>query len=475
MVVLKKNIIIIAFLFLSIGLGAQIRWGLEDCLKYAEINNLELKRQSLGIEMQENYLNQTRADRLPSLNANANQSVNFGKTVDLYTNDFAESRVMSMNLYMQSRMTVFSGLQLFNAVKREALQLEIMKYNLDYARDMKALQITTAFLDILYNTENLKNKKEQLKLSQLQLGRTQKLYDAGSIAESDLLNIKSQISSEEYQKVQAQNQLDMSYLNMKQMLNLPADTAFEIIIPEINMDNIALNLLPADLVYSTATENRPEIKSAEKNIEKSEKDLAIAKGAYSPTLSVSASVGTGYSGNNKTIDGDPEFNGFYPNGNFTSAGDTVFTPDISYNYKTKDYSTQFDENQNYSIGLNLSIPIFNKFQTKLNVENSKIAIEQAELDLEIEKDNLRKTIEQSYADAKAAINSYNSTKAHVEALEKSFNYALKKFDAGMISAFEFNDAKVKLNIAKSNLINAKFEYIFRIKVLEFYYGKALNF
>jgi len=447
---------------------------LQRCLEYAEFNNIELQQQSLNLEMQGNYLKQSRAARLPSLNANVNQSVNFGKTVDLYTNDFAETRVSSMNLYMQGSITLFDGLRLLNTVKREALELEAQKYDLNYAKDMLSLQITTSFLQILYNTENLKNQKEQISQTEKQLERTRKLFEAGTLSESDLLNIKSQLASEQLLLVQAENQLDMSYLNLKQTLNLPREDYFEIEIPEIDISEVSANLLPIDLVYNTASENRPEIKSAELRIEKSHKNLSVARSAYSPSLNMTASVGTGYSGNNKMIDGDPVFNGFFPNGNITSSGDTVYEPSFDFNLKQKSYSTQFDENQNYSVGLYLSIPIFNKFQTKLNVENSKINIEQAKLQLEIERNNLRKTIEQSYADAKAAIKKYNAVKTQVEALEESFSYATKKFDAGLISAFEYNDAKVNLNIAQGELINAKFEYLFRLKVLEFYYGKPLS-
>jgi outer membrane protein len=302
----------------------------------------------------------------------------------------------------------------------------------------------------------------------------QKMADAGSIAQGDLLNIKAQYSSENAQVIQSQNTLKMAYLSLMQLMDLPTDTVFSIEQPSIELTPGFGKLLEARMVYDFAIQNRPEIKSAETNLSTSLVDLSIARSSFYPRLSITAGYGSGYSGANSILDGNPAFAGFFPNGDMTSAGDTVFSPMFNYKYATKSFQNQITDNKNYSFGLNLTVPIFNNCQTYNNVQLSKIAIQQAELKLQQEKNTLRKTIEQSYADASSAANTYQAAESQVKARQETMNYATQKFEAGMMNAFEFNDAKIKLDAAKSDLLNAKYEYVFRVKVLDFYFGRPLN-
>jgi len=222
-------------------------------------------------------------------------------------------------------------------------------------------------------------------------------------------------------------------------------------------------------------EHMPEVLSAQTRYERSLKDLAISKGAYYPSLSFSAGLGTGYSGANKILDGNPIFTGFVPSGDFTTNGDTVISPMFDYNTVPKPFMDQVDENKNYSVGVYLTVPIFNNLQARNQVSNSKIYVQQAELQLEKAKRDMRQTIEQAYADATSAYKSYQASKLNVKALEEAYNYAKKKYEAGMISSYEFNDANTKLESARNSLLNAKYNYVFRVKVLDFYYGQPLNF
>jgi outer membrane protein len=424
--------------------------------------------------MQENNLLSSKARMLPTLNANGNDIVNWGKTVDRYTNQFADSRTISMNLYLQSSVTLFSGFKLLNTVKKNKLMLMSQKYDLNYMKDLKAMDITTAFLQILYDKENFKNKKEQVKLTKMQLDRTQKLVEAGSLAKGDLYNIKSQLASEMAMEIDAENSLNLSMLKLKQLMYVPSDTNIDIYAPEIELTENFNNLLDPYKVYEYALHNRPEIKSAEIKVESSKKDLSIAKGGISPVISLSAGLGSGYSGANSILDGSPSFTGFTPSGDFTTAGDTVITPTFDYKTKPKAMSDQLIDNKNYSIGIYVSIPLFNGLQTHTNINNSEIAMKQAELQLEQTKTNMRQIIEKAYADARSAFKKYESAGLQVEALNEAFNYATSRYEAKMLAAFEYNDAKIKLEMAKSDLLNAKFNYVFRVKVLDFYYGKPLS-
>ena len=471
----RKILTLLTILILSIqGVNAQKQWTLEECIDYALQHNIEIKQQELSLQIQQSNVTRSKAIMLPTITANGSDVVNWGKTVDRYTNEFADTRTNSVNLYLQGSVTLFNGFQLLNSVKRNIANLKVQEYELDVAKDIKALSVTTAFLQIVYDKENLINKENQVKLSEKQTERTQKLVDAGSQAKGDLYNIKSQLASDQAQFINAENQLNLSMLKLKQLMDLPGDTTIDIEVPIIELTENFGGLQNPYKVYSYALKNRPEIKSAEMQVETSQKALSISRGGISPSLRFSASVGSGFSGGSLILDGNPLFNGFYPNGSMTSAGDTVLAPNFTYNYATKSWDDQILDNQNYSIGFHLTIPIFNGLSTYTNVSQSKIAVQQAELRLEQSKRNMRQTIEQAYADARSSFKQYEAAKLQVEALTEAFTYSEEKFNAGMIDAFEYNSAKIKLDYATSQLLTSKFDYVFRVKVLDFYYGKPLT-
>jgi len=456
------------------GLKAQKQWTLEQCIDYALQHNIEIKQRQLSLEIQQSNVRQSKASMLPSITANGSDVVNWGKSVDRYTNQFADSRTNSVNLYLQGSVTLFNGFQLLNTVKRNISDLKMQEYELDITKDLKSLSVTTAFLQIVFDKENITNKQNQVDLSQEQTERTQKLVDAGSQAKGDLYNIKSQLASDQAQLINAENQLVLSNLKLKQLMDLPGDTTLEIAIPIIELTENFGGLQDPYKVYDYALQNRPEIKGAEMRVQTSEKSLSVARGGISPSLSFSASLGSGFSGANLILDGTPTINGYYPNGNLTSTGDKVLSPNFNYNYVTKTWDDQLIDNRNYSIGFHLVIPIFNGLRTYTNVSQSKIAVQQAELQLEQTKRNMRQTIEQSYADARSSFKQYESAKIQVEALTEAFSYSEEKFNAGMIDAFEYNSAKIKLDIAMSQLLTAKYNYVFKVKVLDFYSGKPLT-
>lgn len=473
----KKTIsilLLISVLFINKHGLTQKLWSLPECVKYAQDNSIYLKQQALSVDIQELKLTQSKAQMLPTLNANASYGINWGKSVDRFTNQFADQQVSSINLYLQSELTVFSGFQLLNTIKKNQINLKVNQLDYDNALDMKGLEVATAYLQVLYAMEDLKVKQEQLDLTKMQVDRTEKFVEVGSIAKGDLLNIRSQWASENAALVQSQNQLAMAYLELRQLMDLPSDTSFSIAPFNPNSKEKMNQLLDARMVYDYALQNRPDIKSAALKVEASQKDLDIVRGSYSPSLSLTAGLGSGYSGANTILDGTPTFSGFNPNGMFTSAGDTVLEPMFSYNQKAKLWSDQFIDNKNYSVGLYLRVPIFNNLQTKTNVEQAKIGIKQAELQFEQSKQNLRKTIEQSYTDAAAAANKFIAAEAQLATQDESFKYATQKFEAGVMNAFEYNEAKIKFQSAQSQLINAKYEYVFRMTVLDFYYGRPLS-
>ena len=472
--VLKKMTLLLFALLIMQNVEAQKKWNLEQCINYALQHNIEIKQKELSLKIQESNVTQSKASMLPTLTANGSDVVNWGKSVDRYTNQFADTRTNSVNLYLQGNVTLFNGFQMLNTVKRNVDNLKVQEYQLELAKDIKSLGVTTAFLQIVYDKESLLNKQNQVSLSQKQAERTKKLVDAGSKAKGDLYNINSQLASDQVQLIKAENQLTLSVLKIKQLMDLPGDTTFDIEVPIIELTANFGGLQNPYTVYNYAIKNRPEIKGAEMQVETSKKTLSISKGGISPSLSFSASLGSGFSGANQILDGQPVFNGYKPTGDITSGGDNVLSPNFTYNYATKVWSDQIVDNRNYSIGFHLRIPLFNGLQTYTNISQSKIAVQQAELQLEQSKRDMRQTIEQAYADARSSFKQYEAAKIQVESLQEAFTYSEEKYNAGMIDAFEYNSAKIKLDLAMSQLLTAKFDYVFRVKVLDFYSGKPLT-
>jgi outer membrane protein len=470
-----RILFLILFLFVSqISLFSQETWSVEKCIDYAYQNNIQISLERLNFDMAEDKLQTTKIGILPNLNANASHIYNYGQTVDRYTNQFASDRVLSNNFYMSTSMNLFNGLQTYNNIKKQELDLQASLLSVEITKNDIALNIVTAYLQILYNMELLANAESQIILTQSQRERTEKLVNAGKLTEGDLLNIKAQESSDAYQIVNAQNQLDMSILTLAQLLELPDVSNFKIDVPLVSVEETSFNL-DLNTILNTAIQNRPEIELAKLNLLSAEKNLSISRGMYSPSLSMSGSIGTGYSGATKNID-NISFPGTVDTIGFTTgaAPEYVVTPTVNYTYKDVPYMEQIENNWNQSFGFNLSIPLFNGFATRQSVNNAKIQIQQNNLYLQQAENSLIKAIQQAFYDAKASLNQYQSAKANVEALELSFSYTQKRYDVGLIDYVDYSDALQKLNQAKSDLVNAKYEYVFRMKVLDFYQGKPIT-
>jgi outer membrane protein len=327
--------------------------------------------------------------------------------------------------------------------------------DLQTIKDNISLNIALAYLQILLNSELVSTTDNQLQITLQQIEKTRKMYDAGSVAKGNLLQIEAQAASEELQLINLENQLDISYLTLTQMLELESPEGFRIVVPEISIDTNTIITGSVDEIFAQAQGLRPEIKSAELNLNASEMDLKIAQGGRSPSLSMSHSVGTMYSNiRQKILSIDP----------------LTFVPV----YGEYPFSEQFNDNMNYGIGFSLNLPILNGWQVNKNIANSKINIDNSRFSLEGEKKKLYKSIQQAYADAVAALKKYTASIKAVTSMEESFRYTEQKFNMGMVTPFDYNAAKSQLLNAQSDMSQAKYEYIFKTKVLDFYKGLPLN-
>ena len=451
---------------------AQTLWSLEDCINYAFDHNLDIKKQVLVVETNKANLLQTKLNTLPSINAGASTVNNWGRTIDQYTNEFATNRVRSDNLYIQGNITLFSGLQKINMIKRNQLTLQYSQYSLDDLLDNISLTVAGYYLDILFNRELLVVANEQLTVTQQQVRRMEKLVEAGTLAKGDLLNIQAQEAREELQVIEAENRLGISYLTLQQLIDYPVTEDFDVQVPRLRSVEAPSIDITSNQIYNYAVLNRPEVKLAELNVDIAHKDISLARGQQSPVISMGGSWGSGYSGLNQL--GENPYVTEQQIG-FTESGEPVYTQYTQYqDYVTKDWADQLNDNNNRTVGFYLNIPIFNGWQVRNNISRAKIAEETAMHDLQLTKNNLRKVIEQAYADAVAALKTYGSSLKQVEAQTEAFKYAEQKFDVGLINSVEYNEIKKELTLAQSDLLRAKYDYIFKTTILSFYMGNPLS-
>jgi len=449
---MMKNFLIFIFtgILFSQGLvfSQQKEWSLEDCIRYAIENNIQIKQQAIQTEYQKNALELSKLKLLPTVNGSASHNYSFGRALDETTYEFSnEQTVRSNNFYIGGSLNLFNGLQNYNTIQKNKYQVLAGELDLQSIKDNISLNIALAYLQILLNNELVSATGNQLQITMQQIEKTKKMVDAGSLAKGNLLQIEAQAASEELQYINIKNQLDISYLNLTQMLELQTPEGFKVVTPNISIDTNTIISGRIDEIYSLAQGLRPEIKSAELGLTASEYDQKIATGARSPRLSMNHSFSTGYS-------------------------DYAKKPSNPLEPYT--FSQQISDNINYGIGFSLNIPILNGWQVNKNISNSKLSVENNRYALEGTKKQLYKNIQQAFADAVAALKKFNASIKAVTSTEESFRYTEQKFNVGMVTPVDYNASKTQLLNAQSDMSQAKYEYIFKTKVLDFYKGIPLN-
>ncbi len=462
--------------FISGGLLAQQVWTLEQCISHALENNLQIKQSQLMVESARADLLQSKLDLLPGVTGNASHAYNYGQTVDRYTNQFATSRVQSNNFYLQSGITLFNGFQKMNQIRQNQLNLMASEKDAEKYMNDISLNIATFYLQVLFYKELVTIRANQLDITRQQVERMQKLVDAGAMAVGDLYMVEAQLAGEESNLVSAENSLDVSLLTLAQLLDLPSADGFDIETPALFIEGDPELGAGPEAIYSHAVAAMPEIKAAEYRLEGVEKQLSRARGMYYPSIALSGSWGTGYSGARQQIDkilpADPAYIGFAR----TAEGEDlkVYAFNSEYVYKKTPWSDQIKDNNNQTIGLYLTLPIFSGWQTRTMVGKSKIALENSRLDLELQRMALRKTIQQAWADARASLKNYYASEKKLAATKESFRYAEQKFSVGVMNSVDYNNAKKEMTNAESEVLQSKFDYIFKTTVLDFYMGKPLS-
>ena len=448
-----KGLLIVAFLCVSTIISAQNRlWSLEECIRYAIEHNISIKQLIIQKNVAEVDLNTAQMSRLPNLNASIGQNWNFGRT-QVQSGLYENRSQSNSNLSVGSSIPIFTGFRIPNEIERSKLELETSVQNLAKAKEDLSLNVASLFLQVLFNKELLKINWEQLALAQTQIERTKALLEAGKIPESQLYDIEAQVANDKVLVIQAENNLRLALLDLAQSLELEQNSDFDIVTPVFGdvVTEFMSSVHPPQTVFENALQIKPAIKARELQVQSAEKTLAIAESGYYPTLNLSMGIGTSYyflyGKNYSTL----------PNGE-----QILFTNDS--------FSNQFNNNMNETIGLSLSIPIFNRYSVKNQVRNARLNIDNQQLVLENAKKTLYKEIETAYLNAISAQEKYNAAQQAIKATSESFNYAKERYETGKSSVFEFNEARTRLMRSQSEEVQAKYDYIFRTKILDFYNG-----
>ncbi|HKL03339.1 MAG TPA: TolC family protein [Cryomorphaceae bacterium] len=459
----------------SFQLAAQEAWNLQQCIDYAMESNLTVLQSKLNIERSEVDYDQSRFSLLPNLNAQASYGYNFGQRIDPFTNQFATQRVGTGNAFLSSSVDLFNAFSKMNNIRRNEQNMKASQFDYENVKNDISLQLCLFYLDILLNKENVAIAKEQVKISEAQVARVQQLVDAGQEPRGSLYDAESQLAQEEFNLTRAQNQVVLSRLNLVQLLQLSPEEAenFEVVSPDLSDEGIELIDNSARDIYLRAKQTMPDIKAAEARRLASEYNLASAQGNLYPTLSLSGSIGSGYSENNTVQAGDPTVETF-PIGRVEGTNNLVVTDQLIYERRTKNFTSQMEDNFNQNVQLSLNIPIFNGNSARAAMTRAKINQLDADISYSQISNQLRFEIEQAYADAKAAMNSFTSAEKAVRALEESFKYAEVRFEQNVINAVEYNNIKTQFTNAQSDMIRAKYDFVFRTKILDFYLGNAIT-
>lgn len=455
---------------------------LQQTVDLALERNLNIKRSELTLTGSEINLTQSKMNRLPNANMGVGGGRNWGRSIDPTTNQFITQALYFSGVQGSSNVTLFNGMRLANTVKQNELTVESNEYGLEKAKNDVIVSVVTSYLNVILNQELVETARLQAESTRNQLERTVKLVQAGSLPITNQLDLESQLASNELDLVNAENDLALSLLNLKQALLVPSNTELELVIPEVDV--------PAELqldetvegIYRSALQEMPEIKSADLRVQSAEVGLKIAQGGIYPTLSLGGSFSTNYSeiaDRERQIFDGTEIRTF-PIGYLQSdPTQLVYTaqevPRVVSTSPDFPMFEQFSEYLSKQINVSLSIPIFNRFATRSDIQRAVVNQKTAEVTALETRNTLRQNIETAYNNANAALKSYNASTRQVNALEESFKNTENRYSLGAVNFVEYQVASNNLFRARSGLVRAKYTYLFRLKILEFYQGKELTF
>ena len=443
-----KKIFILAFLvgLVRLDVLAESRlWSLRECCDYAVEHNISIKQQQNQCRQQELQLSTSKNSRLPDLNGSVGQNFSFGRGLTA-ENTYSNTNTSSTSFSLGTSVPLFTGFQIPNQIKLDQLNLEAATADLEKAKNDIRMQVAQAYVQILYDLEIADVAHRQIEIDSMQVVRLQAFVDNGKAAEAELSQQKATLANSRLTATQADNNTRLAILSLTQLLELPSPDGFMIVKP--NLDELVglvglAELVTPDQIYAEALGVKPEILSQELKLKGTEHSIKIAQAGNLPTLSLSGGLGTNY---------------------YTTSG-----------FKSDAFGTQLKNNFSQYVGLNLSVPIFNRFQTRNNIRNARINQENQQLALDNTKKTLYKDIQQVYYNALNAQTKEKSSKEALQSTKDAFTLMQAKYENGKATITEFNESKNNYLKAESDLVQARYENLYQQALIEFYRGKDLNF
>jgi outer membrane protein len=418
-------------------------WNLKQCIDYALANSLQVERSGYNVENSKLDHTQARGAMLPQINGSATYDFRWGRNINPADNEYTTSEQRTLTPTLSGSVPLFNGLRLQNQMKQYSRSYEAANYDLQKTKNDVVLNVASLYITVVFDKEQLENAKLQLASSQQQYERTKKQVAAGALPRSNELNLDAQVATNEVNVITRENNLNLSLLRLKQALQLPAGAALDVEVPQIDVEDLILEQ-SRDQIYDMARLTMPEVKSADLKVESSYFAVRATRGNLLPRLSMGGSYGTVYSS---------EYDKALGLG----------------------YVDQLRNNRGRSLGFTLSIPILNGLQSRVAWQRSKVNQKLAEVDAKETSNTLRQSVETAYNDAVAASKTYNSSLRQVQARDEAFRMTKQRFEAGATNYVEYQVAENDLFQAKSDLVRAKYDFIFKKKVLDFYQGKPLAY
>jgi outer membrane protein len=469
----KVTLAILHFIMLT-GVGhAQEYWDWFKCLDHAMSNNIQIKLNEISVSLADIQRRQDKLAFTPSVNASAGYNNAVGRTVDLTTYQFVTRPVQTGNMQVSLNQPLFQGLRNLQNYRKSKLDLEAARLDNQALREEISLQVMNAYLNILNAEEQLAQSKEQLQRTQQQMDINKTLVEGGALAERMLVDMEAQLASEEYNVILLEQQVELSYLALKTLLQLDHQQNIKLTAPQLPETLEVVTPDPASVIFREALGIRPDIKSGFLKISSAEKGIKVAKSAYWPTINFFTAGQTNVSDQfTERFISDTIIS---PIGYVGSSGETVFTFIPQTGFRNVAFGNQFRNNFSFAVGVNMSIPIYNKRTFYFNAERSRLALEQSELNQKNLEFTLMNNITEAHLKATTSAENYKAAIKNVEAATKSYQFVQERARSGAISQLETNLAQTNLSIAESRLIQAKYEYLFNLKVLDFYRGRPINF
>jgi outer membrane protein len=455
------------------------KWDLRKCVEYALEHNISVRQADVQARITALTYEQSRLSQLPTLNIQNNVGYQFGRSIDPSTNQFTTDKILFANPSLNMNLDVFNWFSKRNTIAANRLQTEAMIAGAQKARNDIALNVANAYLQILLSAEQINISDVQVKQSNEQVNIIKKQVDAGSLPELNLAEVQSQLANDSSTLITAKSNYIISVLQLKALLNLPADASFEVDVPPVeSIPILTLGELDPASVYALAIVNLPQQKVNDLNLQAAVKNVAAAKGRLFPSLILFGGLDSRYSSLQKFIDKD--FVNAYRNIGIVNVSGTPYTvttlspvPTATRADKAT-YFRQLNANFGQSVGFALNIPILNGGQSRTNWKRAKLNVTLAELDKEQGDQTIKQDIYQAHANAVASLEKFNATKKAVETSQKAYDFAVKRSNVGLLSTIDLITNQNNLFRAKINMVSAQYDYVFKMKLLEFYKGQGLK-